>query len=238
MTAPETHRRHRWSKDAPGRRFDRSRPLILVAGLGVIVLAAAGVAYLLGGGTASIGPVTAQATASPTPSASPAAGALASSSPSAASSLPTATPGSAATAASPQPTTDNEAGIRANRITIDRLGIDLAIIEGDGIDAPIGKAAHFPSSGWPGGGTNIYIYGHARVGMFIRLWDARVGDTVQLGLVDGTTRSYVVTMVLPAVPWDAVQYLEPTPTEQLTLQTCTSYSATAPRFVVIAVPAP
>jgi LPXTG-site transpeptidase (sortase) family protein len=158
--------------------------------------------------------------------------------PCAPSSLPTAAPGSAATAASPQPTTDNEPGIRANRITIARLGIDLAIIEGDGIDAPIGKAAHYPSSGWPGGGTNIYIYGHARAGMFIRLWDARVGDTVQLGLVDGTTRSYVVTKVLPAVPWDAVQYLEPTPTEQLTLQTCTSYSATAPRFVVIAVPAP
>jgi LPXTG-site transpeptidase (sortase) family protein len=242
VTAPETHRRHRGSKDAPGWRFSRSRPLILVAGLAVIVLAAAGVAYLLGGGSANIGPgtaqATAQATASPTPSASPAAGALASSSPAAPSSLPTAAPGSPATAASPQPTTDNEPGIRANRITIDRLGIDLAIIEGDGIDAPIGKAAHFPSSGWPGGGTNIYIYGHARVGMFIRLWDAQVGDTVQLSLVDGTTRSYVVTKVLPGVPWDAVQYLAPTPAEQLTLQTCTSYSATAPRFVVIAVPAP
>ena len=61
--------------------------------------------------------------------------------------------------------------------------------------------------------------------MFIRLWDARVGDTVQLGLVDGTSRTYVVTKVLPKVPWDAVQYLEPTPTEQLTLQTCTSYYA-------------
>jgi hypothetical protein len=31
-------------------------------------------------------------------------------------------------------------------------------------------------------------------------------------------------------------YLNPTPTEQLTLQTSTSYYATAPRFVVIAVP--
>jgi len=44
--------------------------------------------------------------------------------------------------------------------------------------------------------------------------------------------------VLPTVPWDAVRYLEPTPTEQLTLQTSTSYYPTAPRFVVIALPAP
>jgi LPXTG-site transpeptidase (sortase) family protein len=144
-----------------------------------------------------------------------------------------------ASPAAPRPSTvDGEPGIQANRIVIARLGIDLTIVEGDGIDAPIGKAAHYPSSGWPGGGTNIYIYGHARVGMFIRLWDVQVGDTVQLGLVDGTTRTYVVTKILPTVPWDAVQYLEPTPTEQLTLQTSTSYYPTAPRFVVIAVPAP
>jgi len=38
------------------------------------------------------------------------------------------------------------------------------------------------------------------------------------------------------VAWNAVQYLDPTPTEQLTLQTCTSYENTAPRFLVIAVP--
>ncbi len=127
-------------------------------------------------------------------------------------------------------------GIQAKRIHIARLGINLAVIEGDGIDAPIGKAAHFPSSGWPGGGTNIYIYGHARTGMFISLWEARKGDTVVLDLVDGTTRTYVVTQVLPKVPWDSVQYLDPTPTEQLTLQTSTSYYPTAPRFIVIAVP--
>ena len=74
--------------------------------------------------------------------------------------------------------------------------------------------------------------------MFIRLWDARLGDIVQLGLVDGTTRNYVVTKIVPTVPWDAVGYLDPTPTEQLTLQTSTSYYPTAPRFVVIALPSP
>jgi len=138
----------------------------------------------------------------------------------------------------PSPSLAVEGGIRANRIRIPRLAIDLAIIEGDGIDAPIGKAAHYPGSAWPDGGSNIYIYGHAREGMFITLWQARAGDAIELDLVDGTSRQYVVTDILPKVPWDAVTYLEPTKTEQLTLQTSTSYYATAPRFVVIAVPAP
>jgi sortase (surface protein transpeptidase) len=131
-----------------------------------------------------------------------------------------------------------ERGIRASRIRIAERGIDLAIIEGDGIDAPIGKAAHYPGSAWPGGGSNIYLYGHAREGMFITLWDVAVGDAIELDLVDGTTRTYVVTQVLPKVPWDAVRYLEPTAAEQLTVQTSTSNYPTAPRFIVIAVPTP
>jgi sortase A len=137
---------------------------------------------------------------------------------------------------SPSPSGSAGSGVRASRIQIARLGIDLSIIEGDGIDAPIGKAAHYPGSAWPGGGSNMYIYAHARVGMFITLWQVRLGDTVKLQLIDGTSRTYVVTRILPKVPFDAVQYLQPTPTEQLTLQTSTSYYSTAPRFVVIAAP--
>jgi LPXTG-site transpeptidase (sortase) family protein len=152
---------------------------------------------------------------------------------------PTASPSDpGAATASPSLAAPLERGIRANRIRIARLGIDLAVVEGDGVDAPIGKAAHYPGSAWPGDGSNIYVYGHARVGMFITLWQARVGDPITLDLVDGTSRTYVVTKILPKVPYNAVTYLEPTRTEQLTLQTSTSYYPTAPRFVVIAVPAP
>ncbi len=128
-------------------------------------------------------------------------------------------------------------GVRATRIRIERLGIDLKIVEGDGVDAPIGKAAHYPGSAWPGGGSNIYIYGHAQKGMFLNLWNARVGDTVVLSLVDGTTRTYVIDQVFPEVPWNAMQYVRPTAAEQLTLQTSTSYHPTSPRFIVIALPA-
>ena len=84
----------------------------------------------------------------------------------------------------------------------------------------------------------MYIYGHARKGMFINLWKAQVGDVIELDLADGTARQYVVDKVLPKVPWDAMKYVRPTKTEQLTLQTSTSYHPTSPRFIVIAHPAP
>ena len=100
------------------------------------------------------------------------------------------------------------------------------------------KAAHYPGSAWPGAGSNIYIYGHAQKGMFLNLWKAQVGDVIELDLADGTARQYVVDKVLPKVPWDAMKYVRPTKTEQLTLQTSTSYHPTSPRFIVIAHPAP
>ncbi len=127
-------------------------------------------------------------------------------------------------------------GIKATQIQIARLGIDMPIVEGDGIDAPLGKAAHFPGTAWPDGASNIYLYAHARDEMFIGLWQAKPGDEVVLQLVDDTQRTYVVSQILPKVAWNAIQYLDPTPTEQLTLQTCTSDQPTSPRFIVIAVP--
>lgn len=216
----------------------RGRTLAIIGGVSVIVLAASGLAYAMGGGFNTVTPPAPSSqtgsVTTPEPTQAATTGSTAD-----ATGLQTDDPAATSSpAASPTPDLGRQGAIKAKRIVIDRLGIDLAIVEGDGIDAPIGKAAHYPSSGWPYGGTNIYIYGHARKGMFIRLWDAKRGDNVVLKLADGTTRTYVVTKVLPKVPWDAVEYLDPTDTEQLTLQTSTSYYATAPRFIVIAVPGP
>jgi LPXTG-site transpeptidase (sortase) family protein len=244
VTAP-----HRSGDARPPLTAGRGRAVAIAAGVLLIILAAASLAFVLGGGLRETSrptpsPVAAATDALPTdgtetPAAPDAGSPGATDDPGTATDDPGATstddPG---TSASPPTPDEPKAETRANRIRIERLGIDQKIIEGDGIDAPIGKAAHFPSSGWPYGGTNIYIYGHARKGMFIDLWDARKGDEVVLDLVDGTSRTYVVTKVLPRVPWDAIHYLEPTPDEQLTIQTSTSYYATAPRFIVIAVPAP
>jgi len=204
--------------------------MIALGAIGLIVLAAVATTIVLSGGLGG-GLAAASGSGGPSP-----LGLLTGAGASTAIATDTLPP---ITTDSPTPgPSATPAGIVATRILIARLGINLRIVEGDGLDAPIGKAAHYPGTAWPGSGSNIYIYGHARVGMFLSLWQARVGDKVVLTLADGTTRTYVVTKVLPKVPWDDVAYLNPTPTEQLTLQTSTSYYATAPRFVVIAVPQP
>jgi sortase A len=218
MTEPEPRPRRRGS----------GRQGIVVVGMAII--AAIGLAIAFGGAPAGV--ATPPATPGNGTTASPVLGDL----PLVTVAPAASTLNAGASPATPLPRSATEPGIRASRIRIARLGIDLAIVEGDGIDAPIGKAAHYPGSAWPGGGSNIYIYAHARTGMFINLWQVQLGDTVELKLVDGTTRTYVVTEILPKVPYDAVKYLQPTPTEQLTLQTSTSYYATAPKFVVITVP--
>jgi len=121
-----------------------------------------------------------------------------------------------------------------------RLKIDIPVVEDTGSAAPSGKAAHVRSTGWPGGGTNIYLYADAKKGTFLNLWKAKVGDTIDLHLVDGSVATYVVTKILPKVPSDqrGDQYLLPTPAEQLTLQTAAAgwKRAGDPNFIVIAVP--
>jgi len=227
MTEPSGSRRRRRRSRGLSELVSGRGLLTAIIVIGAIVVVAAGLSIALGG------PQFPSESTSARPSASdfPPVGAPGRSE--AVSFPPVATESAAA---SPNPS--GSLGIRAARIRIDRLGIDLKIVEGDGIDAPLDKAAHFPGSGWPGGGTNIYIYAHAREGMFLSLWDVKQGDTVILTLVDGTERTYAVDKVLPRVPWDAIEYLAPTPTEQLTLQTSTSYYPTAPRFVVRAYPSP
>ncbi len=241
MTAspPGTRRRHRRSRASRllrrlGLRSGRFGQALL--GLGAVVALAA-VAVALSGGSGTADPAAASSPLAP--------GAAATASLPALPGLPSPPPVSWAPSdalGSPPPISGGggsaspSAGVVAQRIQIDRLGIDLPIIEGDGYEAPMYKAAHYPGTGWPHGGVNIYIYAHAQPGMFLALWGAQVGDIVTLRLVDGTTAQYQVTQVLPKVAWDALQYADPTPPERLTLQTSTGYTATSPRFVVLAEP--
>ena len=52
------------------------------------------------------------------------------------------------------------------RIKFLDLAIDLPVVEGDGYNAPLNKAAHFPGLPWPGQGGRSVLYAHARPGMF------------------------------------------------------------------------
>ena len=129
------------------------------------------------------------------------------------------------------------------RIKIARLLIDLPIAEGnierDAVkgETPENVALHLPGSAIPGGGSNTYIYAHARRGMFLSLWDARAGDEVSIVTPDGRVLRYLVSEVHPRVDPSDVSWVARTPAERLTLQTSTGPNPNDPRFVVVAVPA-
>ncbi len=127
---------------------------------------------------------------------------------------------------------------------IPRLGIDLPIQEGDitrDIDqqkTPENFAFHLPGTAIFGENGNTYLYAHARVGMFLALWNVREGDLVAISTPAGAVIRYTVREVHRAVPPSDVSPAQPTASERLTLQTSTGPNASDPRFVVIALPAP
>ena len=129
------------------------------------------------------------------------------------------------------------------RIRLPRLGIDLPIAEGD-VDrdvvvqqTPENFAFHFPGTAIPGTFGNSYIYAHARRGMFLSLWNARVGDEVTITTPSGGELKFVVTEVHPRVPPADTSWIQPAGDERLTLQTSTGPNRDDPRFVVVAAPA-
>lgn len=219
----EGTRRRRGHRSGPNRRPGRAGVVLFT--LASVLLVAVGIPWVLSGQGRSIPPP-------PPNSAGPigSGGVQGSGLPVAGTPRPS---NGSFPALSPDPA---EVGVVAIRVRLDRLRIDLPVVEGDGLDAPIGKAAHYPGSAWPRGGSNVYLYAHAQQGMFLTLWDAQQGDEVVLDLVDGTQVFYVVDQILPRARWNDLSLLDPTPVEQLTLQTSTSYFATSPRFVVIAHP--
>jgi LPXTG-site transpeptidase (sortase) family protein len=128
------------------------------------------------------------------------------------------------------------------RVKIPRLAIDLPITEGDlerdtvRLETPNDFAFHLPGTALPGDRSNTYIYAHARRGMFLSLWDARVGDEVVLVAPDAREHRYVVREVHPRVEPSDVSWAQPTAGERLTLQTSTGPNPADPRFVVVALP--
>ena len=114
----------------------------------------------------------------------------------------------------------------------------------------------------PGRGTNAYIFAHARVGMFLPLWNVQPGAEVRILMSDKRVLVYRVTEIHPNVscpdsrekpmnywttPPLALQYADPgcpmgvfwqakTDHERLTLQTSQGYNRNWGEFIVIAEP--
>jgi LPXTG-site transpeptidase (sortase) family protein len=186
-----------------------------------VLLLAVGIAVIAGGGLPPAGSVAPVALPSATPS-------------------PTASADSQTASPTPAPTIGPIPD--GYRIELPRLGIDLPIAEGD-IErdvvvqkTPENYAFHFPGTAIPGTVGNSYIYAHARRGMFLTLWNARVGDQVSITTPAGVQLKFVVSEVHPRVPPADTSWLQPSGEERLTLQTSTGPNREDPRFVVIAAP--
>jgi sortase (surface protein transpeptidase) len=133
------------------------------------------------------------------------------------------------------------------RIVLPRLGIDLPLDVGDperdvprpgfAGATPEHRAFVYPGSRSPGDSGNTYIYAHARAGMFLSLWNAKLGDTVVIARGDGSiARSYHITLIVPRVDPTDTRWLDAQGDERLTLQTSTGPRAEDPRFIVVAHP--
>lgn len=144
------------------------------------------------------------------------------------------TPSAAPTMPSPAPVA--VVAKEGSHIKVPELGIDLEIVQGDGINAPLYKAAHYPSLPWPGEGGRSLIYAHARVGMFGPLWAAHVGQEVDVTTTDGHQLKYTITQYFPRWPDTDLSILQNVNHEELVLLTCTSWNLSDPRVVAIATP--
>ena len=190
-----------------------------------VLLLAVGIALVVGGGLPRAGSVAPLALPSASASATPA---------------PTASADATTVAPTPVPTIGPIP--EGYRIKMPRLGIDLPIAEGDLYrdtveqQTPENFAFHFPGTAFPGVVGNSYIYAHARRGMFLSLWNARVGDQVSITTPAGVELKFVVTEVHPRVPPADTSWLQPSGDERLTLQTSTGPNPQDPRFVVVAAP--
>jgi LPXTG-site transpeptidase (sortase) family protein len=123
------------------------------------------------------------------------------------------------------------------RVKIPALGIDLAVVEGDGINAPLNLAAHYPGMKWPGEGGRSLLYAHARPGMFGPLFQVRDGEQVFIDRPNTAELKYSIQSHTDRWPATDTTVLQPADHEELVLLTCTTYNPADPRIVVFAEPA-
>lgn len=221
-----------------------------------LVLAAAGVAFIVVGSLdldqppgPSLPPISdptsSVAVASPTPELS--------GSPDATAEAPTPTP-------SPTPIPDDWAAIQ---LEIPSVGVNVQVthaVNPADCDFPGEKFAYVLCGGsQPGRGTNSYVFAHAELNLFKRLWNVQLGAEVKVLMSDDAVLRYVVTEVRPNIscpddrapphpnPPLALKYAPPgcaegaawtqaTDHELLTMQTSQGFNRNYGELIVIAEP--
>jgi hypothetical protein len=156
--------------------------------------------------------------------------------------------GSAQPSAAPSPNPNRV----ATRVVIAQLGIDLPVIAQPNPSFPSCNVAMYyqsPGLGQPGSGHSIYIYAHARTGMFGPLYErailGKAGGSkslltmlVQVYTSDDFVYEYEITKILPHVKADS-HFLDgplAVTSETLWLQTSTGPNGSYPKLQVVAVP--
>jgi len=155
--------------------------------------------------------------------------------------LETSSPGSAPPSATPDPHRV------ATRVVVEDLGIDLPVIAQPDPSYPSCNVAMYyehPQLGQPGSGRAVYIYAHARTGMFLPLLEqsrrnsgkGMVGLIVSVYTSDDQRYVYRIVSVLPRVPADS-HFLDKAlnaKQETLWLQTSTGPGGSFPKLQVVA----
>jgi len=121
------------------------------------------------------------------------------------------------------------------RLLVPTVGIDIPVIQGDGVHIPLFEAMHYPGTAQPGAGSSSLFYAHGQKGMFYGLYSAKLGDEIRAVRADGSVVRYTVHSIVQ-VPWNDLSVLKPTPYEQIILLTCTSYDPYTPRLLIIGTP--
>ena len=120
------------------------------------------------------------------------------------------------------------------RLRIDRLGLDMLMVEGTDPGSLRAGPGRDRRSVFPGEGRLVYVAGHRTTFLapFARIDDLRRGDRVELEMPYGTF-SYGVTGSR-IVASDDLSVLEPARTETLRLQACHPRFFSSRRYVVSA----
>ena len=127
------------------------------------------------------------------------------------------------------------------KIRLPSLNIDLPLVQGDGLNVPYYKAAHYPTMPWPGEGKRSFVYAHAQYGppiMFGPLLDhGGTGIDVYVTRPGNSEMHYVIQQYYPAWPISDTRWLQASDHEELILMTCTSWNSADPRVIAVAEPA-
>jgi len=174
-------------------------------------------------------------------------------------SLPSPTGPTATFSPSPTPVPEDWVAVQ---LEIEAVDINVAVREATSSSVcnfpPLDGAYILCDGSQPGRGTNSFIFAHARVGLFLNLWNVRLGDRVEILMSDGDVLEYVVSEIHanvacpdpdapphPNPPLALVHrtdcaaagfWTAPTEHERLTLQTSQGLNRNWGEFIVVAEP--